>query len=138
VRLLLSPCHTWLTAMSRLKRLITSFKIFGGLSTSPSLDIRDTELQSLSRPPVPSVSPFIQRSSQAISSIPQSSPVNAEGVDAKDKVKVRNPSFLKLIRPLLAARAEAMSALGQYLDDLSHADGKEALETLRRRGAKLD
>lgn len=122
----------------RLKRLIASYKILAGLLTSPLSDIQDAELQRLSRPPRPSVNLFIRRSSQVDSPKYSAGAEETENVEAKDNVKVTNPSSRKLIRHLLAARAEAALALRQYLTKLSHTDGKEAVDSLKLRGARLN
>lgn len=86
------------------KRLVVSYKLLGGLLSPRASDVSPAELPHYCTPPPPVVNPFIKRR-----------PVDGQVPQVPSAWKEVKPvSSRRLMRHLLAARAEAVEALRRY------------------------
>lgn len=110
-----------------------------GLLSLRSSDIPLESLAPYTTPPPPPVNPYIKRriaadsESDSMLSTKSTPPIQP----AKELPKPRFISSRKLIRHLLSARMEATEALSKYLREVAQGDGKEKVEYLRKKGARI-
>ncbi|KZT03700.1 acyltransferase [Laetiporus sulphureus 93-53] len=148
---LLSKWHNRLvgTNYRQFKRLVASLKLLIGLLSPRTADLTPDELQQYAKPPLPPVNPFLKRRSPPTSTGQPNG--NGHSIDNdfcngsrpanQNEPRPPTPSFRRLMRPLLSARAEATDALAKYLvdventSDLHNGELVDILQQLKKHGA---
>ncbi|RDB26185.1 Glycerol-3-phosphate O-acyltransferase 1 [Hypsizygus marmoreus] len=114
----------------RLKTFLTFWKLLGGLSLPLNKRLNEQELKIYTRSPQPPRNSFIKNVAKSASTVASSSSSSSSAPsptsptnEMEVEVEPKPIASTKLIRPLLDARGEAVSALGAFLREFEKSGG---------------